>query len=59
MVNFFLLINRFAGQIDAKLLENLHIHIGKQNRGVNFTALQLWKLFQRDLGIMVRGSTGR
>ena len=44
MVNLFLLIDRFACQIDAQLLEDLRIHVGEQDGSVNFAALQLWKL---------------
>ena len=39
MVNLFLLIDRFACQIDAQLLEDLRIHVGEQDGSVNFAAL--------------------
>ena len=44
MVQLFVLVNRFAGQLYAQLVEYLDIHIGEHHGGVNLAASELWQL---------------
>ena len=58
VVELFMLVNGFTGQLHAELFEHLNVHIGEHNRGVNLAALQLWKLLHSLLCNLVGGCAG-
>ena len=58
VVELFMLVNGFTGQLHAELLEHLNVHIGEHNRGVNLAAFQLWKLLHSLLCNLVGGCAG-
>ena len=41
MVELFVLVHRFAGQIDSQFGEDLDVHVGEHHRGVYLAALEL------------------
>ncbi len=56
VVEFLDLIQRIGGQLQPQLLEDIDIHAGEHDRGMDLTAAELGKLVQGDPCVLVCGS---